>query len=91
MQAGVGIDVLVVVGEGLGIRVLVVVVVGVGIDVLVDVVVGDAVGSTVGVGAGPAWATADQNVTASAIITREPTAKRRIVALDTVLLLVREA
>ncbi len=91
MQAGVGIDVLVVVGEDLGIRVLVVVVVGVGIAVLVVVVVGDAVGSTVGVGAGPAWATADQNVTASATITRGPTTERQVVALDTVLLLVREA
>ncbi len=77
--------------EGLGILVRVVVVVGVGIDVLVVVAVGDAVGSTVGVGVGPAWATADQTVTASATIMRGPTTKRRIVAFDTVLLLAFEA
>ena len=70
---------------GVGIDVLVVVVVGVGIDVLVVVVVGDAVGSTVGVGVGPAWATADQTVTVSATITRDPTTERRIVAFDTAL------
>ena len=90
IAVGVGIAVLVVVGVGLGNLVLVVVVVGVGIDVLVVVVVGDAVGSTVGVGAGPAWATADQTVTAIATMTRVPTAGRRIVAFDTVLLLMRE-
>ena len=43
---------------------------------------GVAVGVAVGVGTGPAWATADQAVTASATITRDPTTKRRIVAFD---------
>jgi hypothetical protein len=41
-----------------------------------------------GVGVGPAWATADQTVTASAAITRGPTTERRIIEFDTVLLLV---
>ena len=45
----------------------------------------------VGVGVGPAWATAGKTVTASATITRNPTTERRIVAFDTVLLLVCEA
>jgi hypothetical protein len=43
----------------------------------------------VGVGVNPAWATADQTVTASAGITRDPTTEQRIVAFNTVLLLVR--
>jgi hypothetical protein len=41
-------------------------------------------GVAVGVGVGPAWATADQAVTASATSTKDPTAERRIVAFDTV-------
>jgi hypothetical protein len=53
--------------------------------------VGEAVGSAVGVGVDPAWATADQTVTASAIITRETTTERRIVAFDTLLLLMCDA
>ena len=51
---------------------------------------GVAVGVAVGVGTGPAWATADQAVTASATITRDPTTERRIVAFDMVLLLMCE-
>ena len=38
----------------------------------------------VAVGSGPAWATGDQTMTASATMTRDPTTERRIVALDTV-------
>ena len=45
---------------------------------------GEAVGSAVGVGGGPAWATADQTMTATTAITRHPTTERRIVAFDTV-------
>jgi len=56
----------------------------------VDAADGVAVGVAVGVGTGPAWATADQAVTASATITRDPTTKRRIVAFDMVLLLMCE-
>jgi hypothetical protein len=48
------------------------------------VAVGVAVGVTVGVAVGPAWATADQTVTESATITRDPTTERRVVAFDTV-------
>ncbi len=51
---------------------------------------GVAVGAAVGVGTGPAWATADQAVTASATITRDPKIERRIVAFDMVLLLMCE-
>jgi hypothetical protein len=47
------------------------------------VAVGVAIGVAVGVGVVPAWATADQTVTASATITRDPTTERRIVAFDT--------
>ena len=49
---------------------------------------GGAVGVAVGVGIGPAWATADQTVTASATITRDPTTERRFVAFDTARLLI---
>jgi hypothetical protein len=49
-----------------------------------------AVGDAVGVGPGPAWATADQTVTASATITRDPTTEQRIVAFNTALLLMCE-
>ncbi len=63
--------------------------VAVGVDVG-PVGVADGVGVAVGVGVGPAWATADKTVTASAIMTREPTAGRRVVAFGMVLLLMRE-
>jgi hypothetical protein len=43
------------------------------------------------VGVGPAWATADQTVTASATMTRDPTTERRNVAFDTVLPLMCKA
>jgi hypothetical protein len=57
----------------------------------VGVAVGAAVGVAVGVGAGgPAWATADQTVTASARITRKPTTEGRIVSFDMVLPLMSE-
>ena len=59
--------------------------VGVAVGVAAGVAVGVAVGVPVGVG--PAWATADQTVTASATITNGPTMERRIVAFDTGLLL----
>jgi len=44
------------------------------------------VGVAVGVGVDPAWATADQPVTPSAIITRGPTRERRVVAFNMALL-----
>jgi hypothetical protein len=43
------------------------------------------------VGVGPAWSIADQTVTASAAITRDPKTERRIVSFNTVLLLTRES
>jgi hypothetical protein len=76
---------------GLEVGVAVGIAVGVGIDVLVAVAVGVAVGTTVGVGVGPAWATADQAVTATATIASDPKTERRIVAFGTVLLLAFEA
>ena len=42
-------------------------------------------------GVGPAWATADQTVTVSAAITRDPTTDRRIVAFGTLLPPMNEA
>jgi hypothetical protein len=60
-------------------------IVGVGVGVAIGV--GARVpGSDVGVGAavGPAWAIADQIVTANATIMRKPTTEGRVVAFDTV-------
>jgi hypothetical protein len=45
----------------------------------------------VAVAVGPAWATADQIVTASATMTRDPTTERWVVAFDMVLPLKSEA
>ena len=63
---------------------------GVADGVALGVADGVAVGVAVGEGTGPAWATTDQAVTASATITRDPKTERGIVAFDTVLPLVRE-
>jgi hypothetical protein len=78
-----------VVVPGVGVAIDVVVVPGVGV-VVPGKGVGVAVGLAVGMGVGPAWATAAQTVTASAAITRGPTAGRRVVAFGMVLLLMRE-
>jgi hypothetical protein len=56
----------------------------------VGAAVGVTVGVAVGIVVGPAWATADQTVTESAKITRNPTTERRIVAFGMVLPLMRE-
>ena len=79
--AALGVTVGVAVGVALGPAV------GVALGVALVVAVGVVVGVTEGVAVGPAWATADQTVTASATITGDITTERQMDAFGTVLLL----
>jgi hypothetical protein len=78
---------------GVAVGVVVGVPVGVAVGVLCGGPVGVGVGVAVGVAVdvGPAWATADQTVAASATITRDPTTERWVVVFDMVLPLKSEA